>query len=115
MHGRRVLSRAVASSCAELYIFSYVYGGYEYPQCDCGGIHFEFYGNRTAGGGYLLGKYAVFGGTGAVGACLVDDSDSGPVSGGDPGVSYEPGESSAKACEQEAQQSVENKISLFCL
>lgn len=116
MYGRRFLSCTVASSCTELHIFCHVHGGYEYPQCDCSGIDFKFYGNGTAGGSDLLGKYVIFGRPGPVRACLVDDFVSGLFSGDNLSVSDESGQSFAGACQPKTQQSVEKleKIQSFC-
>ena len=65
MHGWQFFSRTFSSSCAQLYFFHHVYGGYEYPQRDDCGSDFELYGNRASCGGDFLGKHAFFGGAGA--------------------------------------------------
>lgn len=98
----------MASSCTKLYILCHVYGSDEHPQCHCGRIHVELYGDRTAGGSDLLGQYAVSGTAGSFRAGLVGHIDAGTFSGDDTCMPYKPGESSEKASEHKAQQLVEN-------
>ncbi len=62
---------------AEFCFFYHVYGGDEYSERDCDGIHFKFYGDWAAFGDSFLGKHAVFVRTGLTWGRVVDDRDSG--------------------------------------
>ena len=86
MHGRKLLVYFVAASDAELCILHYVYGGYEYPECNHCGIHVKLYGNRASARTDFLGKHALECGQGAYDTVLVDHPDSGCFSGGDTDV-----------------------------
>ena len=106
MYGRRLLSCVVEASDSQLYLIHHVHGRYEYPQCNHSGIHTELYGNRSSRGCDFLGKHALFGGTGTINQCMVDDRDTGSVSVSYIAVHYQYRKLYAEEGEQEAEQPI---------
>ena len=83
IHGGRFLSYFPETFDAKHCFFYYVYGSYEYPECNAVRGNLKFYGNRAVTGTDFLGKYALHGAAGIFYRFLVGDCGSGCLSGGD--------------------------------